>query len=320
MFLGTPSTNSIPSSPVTFHTPSKTTELLNSTFDISPITSETNSYSSDESSEVPVVKPLIFDSDKCKQLADASEANDFTEVNNENDVDDLTREDEDDSFHDEMSQGISRIDNIVVANKNEEIGSEGDVITSDIHPGTDSSSNNDQNLDDEDDPVVDDVASGEEKTLTNTKTDPDFEETSETLLPRSVQSNFPKEASSIQDRSSKLRQIISRNSPIPNNSKFIKRRCLGAASPSAGRIKRLMHGLQTKPVVEKIEEVCEEDILTFTRDLPSPLAVPRNSILKRKFSDTNDSDSISPLAKVSTTHFVMVNLKHKQLAGYIQLC
>lgn len=133
----------------------------------------------------------------------------------------------------------------------------------------------------------------------------DSEQSSESLFPKSIQSSFPKEPSTIQERSSRLIHMISRNSPIPNSSKFSKRRCGSALSPSTGRIKRLMHSLQVQPSVEKIEEVGEEDILTFSREIPSPLAVPRNSILKRKLSDIGDPDSISPVAKVSNV-FVIV--------------
>lgn len=249
---------------------------------------------------------MVFESEKIKQSIEISRENDFTEANKENDFsnkhDQLCKQEEnDDTFYEETSHeaGTDNKNNVVTIKEKEIINYEDcDVVTSDNQQGADSLSNNciaDENMTNE-------VTSIEETTLTNRKSNSDLEEISETLLPRSIQSNYSREAGAIQDRSTKFRQIVSRNSPVPNSSKFIKRRCLGGASPSAGRIKRLMHGLQTKPIVEKIEEVGEDDILTFTREIPSPLAVPRNSILKRKLSDTDDLDAISPVTKVSAKH------------------
>lgn len=222
----TPNTSSIPSSPVT---PSKTTELLNSTLDISPIASETTSYSSDENSvDIPVIKPLIFDSEKHRELVATDK------------------------------------DNNVNCQAAEEIN--GDVE------------------------IMENAKDFKENAITtNTPENCDNELSSEKFFPKS---------NTIQDRSSKLIHMISRSSPVPKNLKLIKRKWVSDISPSAGRIKKLMYGLHAKSVIEKMEEVNEDEILTFTREIPSPLAVPRNSILKRKFSETGDVDSVSPAAKV----------------------
>lgn len=48
---------------------------------------------------------------------------------------------------------------------------------------------------------------------------------------------------------------------------------------------------------ETTDEINQEDILTFTREVPSPLAVPRTSILKRKHPETVE-EGMSPCAKV----------------------
>lgn len=46
------------------------------------------------------------------------------------------------------------------------------------------------------------------------------------------------------------------------------------------------------------EDYRKEDVLTFSREVPSPLAIPRSSILKRKHPDTPE-DGTLPSAKVS---------------------
>ncbi|CAH1156235.1 unnamed protein product [Phaedon cochleariae] len=99
-------------------------------------------------------------------------------------------------------------------------------------------------------------------------------------------------------------------SPVPTKL-FLKRRGGGVGvvcSPSTGRIKRLMSHFGPKramggPAEEEEEEIDEGDILRFTRDIPSPLAVPRSGILKRKLSDVSDGDGFSPCAKRKRVNF-----------------
>lgn len=66
------------------------------------------------------------------------------------------------------------------------------------------------------------------------------------------------------------------------------------------RIKKLFVNLGAKQLDHQnaMENFNENDILTFSREIPSPLAVPASSILKRKLSDSSDGEGISPCAKV----------------------
>lgn len=108
----------------------------------------------------------------------------------------------------------------------------------------------------------------------------------------------PIKDTSIQERASKLLNMINVNSPMKHRM-FIKKRSV-TMSPSTARIKRLMSNFNQKGNSEEVAaDVKEEDLLTFSREVPSPMAVPRSSILKRKISDSSDSDGISPCAKVS---------------------
>lgn len=75
-------------------------------------------------------------------------------------------------------------------------------------------------------------------------------------------------------------------------------KCRSILSPSASRIKKLMSKFKPNSKTESLEEYRKEDVLTFSREVPSPLAIPRSSILKRKHPDTPE-DGTSPCAKVS---------------------
>lgn len=102
----------------------------------------------------------------------------------------------------------------------------------------------------------------------------------------------------IQERASRLLNMVNVNSSVTHRM-FIKKRSV-TMSPSTARIKKLMSNFNHKPNTEEITgDLKEEDLLTFSREVPSPMAVPRSSILKRKISDSSDSDGISPCPKVS---------------------
>ncbi|CAG9861861.1 unnamed protein product [Phyllotreta striolata] len=51
------------------------------------------------------------------------------------------------------------------------------------------------------------------------------------------------------------------------------------------------------------EAYTESDILTFSREIPSPYAVPKSSILKRKMCDGADNDGYSPCPKRKRVNF-----------------
>nr|CAI5862876.1 unnamed protein product [Callosobruchus analis] len=121
-------------------------------------------------------------------------------------------------------------------------------------------------------------------------------------------SDETKDPTTIQERSSKFFTVALSKSPLSHR-RFARRRGSSSAkmSPSTGRIMRLMSNFNQKPQVagEKGEDndVRNEDLLTFSREVPSPLAVPRSSILKRKLSDSTDSDGLSPASKRKRVNF-----------------
>lgn len=82
-------------------------------------------------------------------------------------------------------------------------------------------------------------------------------------------------------------------------------------SPSIGNIR--MKKLFTNGQLTKTKQDVEtDDILTFSRDVPSPLEVPKSSILKRKHSELAD-DSQSPCAKRKRVNFSDPILTSKKL-------
>ncbi|CAH1990199.1 unnamed protein product [Acanthoscelides obtectus] len=124
----------------------------------------------------------------------------------------------------------------------------------------------------------------------------------------SATSDEPKRTNSgtSHDRASTFANVAHLISPLSHR-KFAKRKSGANAvkmSPSTGRIMRLMSNFN-KPQVEEKEDgnVREEDLLTFSREVPSPLAVPRSGILKRKLSDSTDSDVMSPASKRKRVNF-----------------
>lgn len=255
----------------------------------------------------------------------------LAEENKENNIDfsateDLTsaqNDERDSSFFEEIRTRVLQENRVSnghrVESENVSVSMVNDNIASNIIYETEDMLNESGNSVDELERVVNDVEillSNSDKSSVDCRVAPDSgendenipetdngesEDLSESLLGKPASSNYSSESSTIHERSSKLLHMISRNSPVPKSSKFAKRRCGSSVSPSAGRVRRLMkYSLQAKPAVEKIEEIGEEDILTFSREIPSPLALPRSSILKRKLSDLAEPESFSPLAKVST--------------------
>lgn len=57
-----------------------------------------------------------------------------------------------------------------------------------------------------------------------------------------------------------------------------------------------MSNVKPASQTEQIEDLSQENVLRFGRELPSPLAVPRVGILKRKHPDTPE-EGVLPLAK-----------------------
>ncbi|XP_030763530.1 telomere-associated protein RIF1-like [Sitophilus oryzae] len=101
----------------------------------------------------------------------------------------------------------------------------------------------------------------------------------------------------IAERSNKFLTALNGSSRL-----IAKRKMLKTMSPSASRIKKLMSNVMANSFEEVTTNVSQDDILTFTREVPSPLAVPRSSILKRKHSDTTD-DGLSPCPKRKRVNF-----------------
>lgn len=101
----------------------------------------------------------------------------------------------------------------------------------------------------------------------------------------------------IAERSNKFLTALNGSSRL-----IAKRKMLKTMSPSASRIKKLMSNVMANSFEEVTTNVSQDDILTFTREVPSPLAVPRSSILKRKHSDTAD-DGLSPCPKRKRVNF-----------------
>ncbi|XP_076266425.1 uncharacterized protein LOC143200054 [Rhynchophorus ferrugineus] len=104
--------------------------------------------------------------------------------------------------------------------------------------------------------------------------------------------------------------VITVNNPVIERSKFLtsinspinRRRFLKTMSPSVSRIKKLMSKVKRpSDSDDAMATVSQEDILTFSREVPSPLALPRSSILKRKYSETEES--LSPCAKRKRVNF-----------------
>lgn len=75
------------------------------------------------------------------------------------------------------------------------------------------------------------------------------------------------------------------------------RRKTNYMSPSVSRIKKLMAKVHPQSQIEEIDASNPDDILTFSRAVPSPLATPKSGILKRKHPDIPD-DEVTPCAKV----------------------
>ncbi|KAL1497413.1 hypothetical protein ABEB36_008390 [Hypothenemus hampei] len=93
------------------------------------------------------------------------------------------------------------------------------------------------------------------------------------------------------------------NSWSPYSQRFVSRRKRGLLqSPSVSRIKKLMANMKQSSQPEITEEMSQEDLLTFTREIPSPLAIPRTGILKRKHPESLD-EGISPCAKRKRVNF-----------------
>ncbi|KAH1017638.1 telomere-associated protein RIF1 [Dendroctonus ponderosae] len=84
--------------------------------------------------------------------------------------------------------------------------------------------------------------------------------------------------------------------------KFAGRRKINYMSPSVSRIKKLMAKVNPQSQNDEYHTSKPEDILTFSREVPSPLATPKIGILKRKHPDIPD-DEVSPCPKRKRVNF-----------------
>ncbi|XP_060528519.1 telomere-associated protein RIF1-like isoform X2 [Cylas formicarius] len=204
--------DALPSSPVTGDTPNKTSELLNSTSDISPITSKSGS-----DDENDTVKPFVPVALKFDDLVDTS-----------------------------GSQSPVKGDDVCAVS---EMASEKNIQCAKGRS-------------------VDILAIDDDKVVNN-----------------------------ISIRSSKFFSMVKSGSPMPPHRFINKRKSSTHMSPSALRIRKLMSGRKPKAATLSTSNMDKQDLLTFTREVPSPSATPRSSILKRKHSDVDDGFSPCPKRK-----------------------
>ncbi|KAG5866396.1 hypothetical protein JTB14_025987 [Gonioctena quinquepunctata] len=285
-------TSSLPSSPVTFDTPTRTSKLLDDTMDISPITSSRSSPVVELSPQIPMAASLFFPEELNElepvKSGDEASAEKGSEADNE-----ASGEQEGDSFSDDYEDIQNEVENIknVLAHKEplsiQEVENFHKVQAAQ-EDGSDPGSGGDVR-----------------ESIENVPVD-------KNALPQNGNGSRNKDPSTtIQERSSKLLNMINVNSPIAHN--FFRKRPGGTtSSPSAGRIRKLMSILSPKQTIDLAEEINEDDILTFSREIPSPLALPKTSILKRKYSDTSDAEG-TPCAKRKRVNFCDPCLTSKKL-------
>lgn len=106
------------------------------------------------------------------------------------------------------------------------------------------------------------------------------------------------------ERSNKLLNMVNVESPISSHKKISKRK-LASPALKKTRYEKLFSFYQGQDIGETgnredgslTSTEKPEDILTFSREVPSPLAVPSSSILKRKLAETDESYLPSPKRK-----------------------
>ncbi|XP_057651476.1 telomere-associated protein RIF1-like [Diorhabda carinulata] len=278
---GTPvKSQNILSSPVTAETPSRTNELLDNTMDISPITSRRNSQE-EVSGDVSAVKILNFLPEE--QLPSICEnSNEFKAIDHCEKID--TEQIEEGIEENDIANDVDDTfdeENSLDDFENVDASSEAEMTSTELNE-----QQYHMELDQEEPPIQ----NGQVSTTINI-------------------SNGKKE-NALQDKN-KIQSLVQ---GIPHKV-FIKRKGGHMSSPSALRIKKLMNniGQQQRFQEEAVENLNENDLLTFSREIPSPFAVPRSSILKRKFSDTSDGEGVSPCPKRKRVNFCDPCLTSKKL-------
>lgn len=104
-------------------------------------------------------------------------------------------------------------------------------------------------------------------------------------------------------RSAKLLTLIGHSAKMTANAKRTvlenNMKTAACSSPSTDRVRKMMLSCADSKAVEEqeLQTVQLGDVLEFERAVPSPLALPKMSILKRKLPD-NPDESLSPLPKV----------------------
>ncbi|XP_018560984.1 telomere-associated protein RIF1 [Anoplophora glabripennis] len=322
--------SSLPSSPVTKETPNRTSELLNNTLDISPINSKCSSDDGEpEDNRVPIsinFKADMEELDKIekeKMLELMLEGNvekhqDNEEfVNQDRQLVNLNENGEMPVLLGDILTELERIPNQADkgSRQNEPISMKMEEVPYKVERNFDTVAPKD--VPDQQNDKIDNTPLQIEETQHQPNEPEDdtcrVEEVCHKKLDMpDIGSTKSAKDSTIQERASRLLNMVNVSSPMTHRL-FIKKRSV-TMSPSTARIKKLMSNFNQNPSSEEASrDVKEEDLLTFSREVPSPMAVPRSSILKRKMSDGSESDGISPCAKRKRVNFSDPCLTSKKL-------
>ncbi|XP_072379497.1 uncharacterized protein [Diabrotica undecimpunctata] len=273
----------IPTSPVTAETPNRTNELLDNTMNISPITSRSNSEE-EISVEVPVAKPLEFLEvleEEIKTLEHAEMNNASEEIDDDIDGIDISGK---------FANKLPKEDTFEEENSSDEFDPADASSEAEMTPLETSESKDNEEIEQFNSALETEL--NEEPPIQNGQVSTTINITSSKIF---------KGPTAIQEKASKIQHIFQ---TFISKKHILKRKIGSTSSPSTLRIKRLMNNVGQKQNVPEVTETFnEEDILTFSREIPSPLAVPRSSILKRKFADSSDTESNSPCPKRKRVNF-----------------
>ncbi|CAH1260676.1 unnamed protein product [Diabrotica balteata] len=273
----------IPTSPVTAETPNRTNELLDNTMNISPITSRSNSEE-EISVEVPIAKPLEFLEvleEEIKTLEHAEMNNASEEIDDDIDGIDISGK---------FVNKVPKDDTFEEENSSDEFDPADASSEAEMTPLETSESKDNEEIEQFNSAL--ETERNEEPPIQNGQVSTTINITSSKTF---------KGPTTIQEKASKIQHIFQ---TFISQKHILKRKIGSTSSPSTLRIKRLMNNVGQKQNVPEVTETFnEEDILTFSREIPSPLAVPRSSILKRKFGDSSDTESNSPCPKRKRVNF-----------------
>ncbi|XP_050498915.1 telomere-associated protein RIF1-like isoform X1 [Diabrotica virgifera virgifera] len=291
--LSTPQkSQKIPTSPVTAETPNRTNELLDNTINISPITSRSNSEE-EISVEVPIAKPLEF----LEVLEDEIKTLEQEEMNNASEEidDDIEGVDISGKFANELPKDDTFTD---------------ENSSDDFDPADASSEAEMTPLETSESKDNEEIVQFNSAPETELNEEPPIQNGQVSTTINITSNKTFKGPTAIQEKASKIQHIFH---TFMSQKHMLKRKIGSTSSPSTLRIKRLMNNVGQKQNVPEVTETFnEEDILTFSREIPSPLAVPRSSILKRKFTDSSDTEN-SPCPKRKRVNFSDPCLTSKKL-------